>query len=126
MSTSGGRELANLKYLNVLQMASAAHTVTGQTANLDTSITSQLLILANISAVSGTSPTLSFNLYQVGFDAVLYPIISSSVFSAAGQWIVSVGVGASSNFTVGNVMLINYVIGGTTPSFTFSLNVLGR
>lgn len=81
----------------------------------------------NVTAASGTSPTLTPFLEVLGGDGVWYPVWTHAALTAAGQVVAAVGPMASSNPAVftGQARL-RLETGGTTPSFTLSASVNGQ
>lgn len=111
----------------VLNQASAAQTASGNSANLSVGNLSELAIGVNVTAVSGTSPTLNLYLDVIGADGVTYEgIWASAQVTAVGQVTASVGAGLATNQAFGSVVVFRWVVGGTTPSFTFSASILGK
>jgi hypothetical protein len=80
----------------------------------------------NITVKSGTSPTLQFFIDRIGADAVAYNIWSSSVISVIGQISTSIGSGFSTNQSFGSLIQVRWVIAGTTPSWTYSVSIIGK
>ena len=81
-------------------------------------------LFVNVSAVSGTSPTLNVYLDTLGGDGVWYTIASSPQITAVGQTILSIGPGLSNQNIFNYLVRVRYVLGGTTPSFTLSVSMV--
>jgi hypothetical protein len=111
---------------NVLSVSSAAITTTTTSADLQVGACEELAIDVNISAVAGTSPTYTLQINRKGLDGVYYPIYTGTAQTAAGKISLSLGSGASTNVAFGNVIQIVETIGGTTPSITRSISVIGK
>jgi len=111
----------------VLTQASAAQTANGNSATLTVGPFKELQVAVNITAVAGTTPTLTLAVDTLGADGVWYTgIYTSASLTAAGQVIASLGIGASTNVSFGATVRLRWVIGGTTPSFTFSASIIGK
>ncbi len=109
----------------VLNQASAAQTASGMSATLAAGAYRELLVAVNVSAVAGTSPTLTLALDSLGADGVWYTLWTSASITAVGQTIASLGVEAATNTAFGTNVRLRWTIGGTTPSFTFSASITG-
>jgi len=111
----------------VLTQASAAQTTSGASANLPVAGFRELLVAVNVTAVAGTTPTLMLAIDSLGADGVWYTGLWTSVsITAAGQTIASLGVSATTNVAFGATVRLRWTIGGTTPSFTFSVSIIGK
>jgi hypothetical protein len=114
-------------FVSLLTQASAAKTASGNTADLSVGQLIDLLVLANITAVSGTSPTLQFFVDVKGPDNIYYQLPRATpTLNAVSQDIVAIGPGLAIPYGFGNTVRVRWVIGGTSPSFTFSLSVIGK
>ena len=109
----------------LLNQASAAQTASGMSATLAVGNYRELLVAVNVSAVAGTTPTLTLALDSLGADGVWYTLWTSASITAVGQTIASLGVGAATNTAFGTSVRLRWTIGGTTPSFTFSASITG-
>jgi len=110
----------------VLNQASAAQTASGMSPTLAVGAYRELLVAVNVSAVAGTSPTLTLAVDSLGADGVWYTLWTSAAMTAVGQTLASLGVEASTNTAFGASVRLRWTIGGTTPSFTFSASITGR
>jgi len=110
----------------VLTQANAAQTVSGASANLPVAGYRELLVAANVTAVAGTTPTLTLVFDSLGADGVWYTLWTSAAVTAVGQTVAHLGVGAATNVAFGTTVRVRWTIGGTTPSFTFSLSMIGK
>ena len=110
----------------VLNQASAAQTANGNTANLSVSQYHELAVGVNITAVTGTSPSMTLNVDTLGADGIWYTIYTSSAQTAAGAVVTSIGAGLATNQSFGQTIRLRWTITGTTPSFTFSASILGK
>lgn len=119
------RERANT---DITVLSSAARTATGQSADQTNHNARGLHLVIDVTAVSGTSPTLVVTIQ--GKDALsgkYYTVLASASITAVGTTVLRVGPGltAAANTVANDIMprtwRIDYTIGGTTPSFTFSV-----
>lgn len=97
-------------------LASAARTATG-TADIGDAVASfdTVDVFIDVTAVSGTSPTMTVT-YQSSVDGgtTWFDGVASTAITATGRQVLSI------TSKVGSRARLSYVIGGTTPSFTFS------
>lgn len=100
--------------------ASAAATATGQTAGFPTGYQERVCIFVDITAVSGTTPSMTVNVEWSNDNANWFQADTADSFTAATaaqkkvKEFVAKGLYARLNFT----------ISGTTPSFTFAATAL--
>ncbi len=80
----------------------------------------------NVTAATGTSPTLDLYLDRQGADGVWYNVWHPTQITAAGAASTSVGPGCATGEVLTGYLRLRWVVGGTTPSFTFSASVVGR
>ena len=111
--------------------ASAARTVTGQTdgpMNHDNARGVHLVL--DITAASGTTPTLDVKVQRWDKESAKYVDLPSGAFvqkttTGTDDLIIYPGVAETANRSVSDAMSENWravwTIGGTTPSFTFSI-----
>jgi hypothetical protein len=111
----------------------ATATVTGATASGSTGSDLQLgpftelAIDISVTARTGTSPTLQFFLDRKGADGVSYNVWSSSPITVAAiQVSASIGAGLASPQSFGSLGIFRWVLGGTSPNFTFSYSIIGK
>ncbi len=109
----------------VLNQASATQTTSGMSGTLAVGAYRELLVAVNVSAVAGTTPTLTLAVDSLGADGVWYTLWTSAAMTAVGQTIASLGVEAATNMAFGTSVRLRWTIGGTTPSFTFSASITG-
>lgn len=119
-------------------LASAARTTGSTTDQLLVDRFSSIAILVDVTVVSGTSPTLNVYLQNLMPDGTTWSDIGSmNQITATGKYAMGQLPGGNSTFTVvtgslaagtqrtfplGAKIRIQYVIGGTSPSFTFSIH----
>jgi len=123
---SGNPYAAVVSGATVLAQASAAQTTNGVSANLPVAGYRELLVAANVTAVAGTTPTLTLALDSLGADGVWYTLWTSAAVTAVGQTVAHLGVGAATNVAFGATVRLRWTMGGTTPSFTFSASIIGK
>ena len=112
---------------NLLTQASAVYTASGGSGSITVPLAVEMLAVdANVTAASGTSPTLTFYLERQGSDGVWYQVWASSAITAAGTASTSVGPGCTVGAVLTGMVRLRWVIAGTTPSFTFSASMVGR
>jgi hypothetical protein len=108
--------------------AAGSGSVTG--TQLDTQQAKGCLVFINISAISGTSPTLTVMLK--GLDSTsgtAYTVLASAALTATGLTVLRVypGLTAAANAVANDVTpvasRIDYTIGGTTPSVTATISM---
>lgn len=111
-------------------LSSAARTTTGSSADFYTGTPSGLYVFLNITAASGTTPTLDVKLQ--GKDPVsgqYFDLPAASFTQKTGtgfDWllihpeITTVTANKQVSTATTNNMRLVYTIGGTTPSFTFT------
>lgn len=130
-STDAAGNIASLCFVadatTVLNQASAAKTISGTTGDLNVGAFKELLLGFNITTASGTSPTLQFSMDIKGPDGVYYPAWTGSQYTTQPQKVlVPIGPGLTVNTAFGSTVRFNWTIGGTTPSWTFSLWIQGK
>lgn len=117
--------LTLLSGVNVFGVASGAGTYVGQFQNLSHR---GLKLSINITAISGTTPTLTVTI--LGKDPVsgaTYVILASAALNATGETVLTVypGVTVAANLSVSDVLpptfVIQAVVGGTGPSVTATI-----
>lgn len=106
--------------------AATARTATGN----GTAITlpddiAELFIGLDITAVSGTSPTLVLQVQQQDANGVWQTLAATSSLNTVTTATLHLPAG-SFVLLGGGQMRIRWVIGGTTPSFTFRVGIHGR
>lgn len=86
----------------------------------------QLALDVNVSALTGTSPSVTFVLNRKGADGVYYPIWTSAAQTAVGKLSTSAGISAPINHCVGSVMRLDWMVAGTSVSLTFTASLIGK
>jgi hypothetical protein len=111
---SFGPNNAEVLGTSVVLAPAAARTATGSGAAVDTGHHSTLHLLLDITAASGTSPTLTVSVEQ-SHDGTTWRA-HSSFAAATGATTERKNFGAIDRYA-----RATWTIGGTTPSFTFSV-----
>ena len=110
--------------------ASAAETVTGSVAFRNDVGAKGIHLVLDITAASGTTPTLDVKLQRFDETSGKYVDLPSAAFAqktgvGTADLTVYPGIAETANVSVSDVLSENlkavWTIGGTTPSFTFSL-----
>lgn len=110
----------------VLNQSAITETANGNTTNLSVGSLSELALDFNISAASGTSPTLNLYMDRLGTDGNWYTIWSSAQVTAVSTVSTSLGAGTTTNVSFSSTVRVRWAIGGTTPSFTFTISLIGK
>lgn len=119
MPATRKRDSTFVPYAEETPVASAARTATGQSPTLSGyGAADRLLLQINVTAVSGTTPTLTLTLEDTLDNVNWRPaVVSSASITATGTYWVPLQAGV--NFA--DRIRFKWTIGGTTPSFTFSV-----
>ena len=110
----------------LLNQASAAQTVNGNSNDLDVSLCRVIILDINITAVSGTSPVIQFFIERKDANGnynIIYQPASINTVSVLPQTIGPLG---STKESLGSTIRLRWTITGTTPSFTFSASIVGK
>jgi len=110
---------------NVLNGTSAAHTTSSNFGDLDVGKCRRIAVDINITAVSGTSPTIQFFVERKDVNGIYYQLWSSNAVSAANPISTTIGAFATINQALGATVRLRWTITGTSPSFTFSASITG-
>jgi hypothetical protein len=78
------------------------------------------------SFTGGSSPSITFTLYRIGADGVLYSIYSGTAITAAGQLSVSVGPGLATAASLGSQIQLNWTVSGSPTAVTGSISLIGK
>lgn len=113
-----GQGIALLAPVSNVDKASSAVTTTGNTGTIADDFGCGLSALINITAVSGTTPTMDLIL-QESYDngTTWQDVYHCPRFSATTTFAVP-------NMIIGGRRRWSYIIAGTTPSFTFSITTM--
>lgn len=110
----------------VLNQSSAAQTTNGSSGDLGVGFYDLLAVDLNISAASGTTPTLNIYVDRKGVDGNYYNVWAAGQVSGSGTISTTIGAGAATDQDFGETARLRWVVGGTTPSFTFSASITGK
>lgn len=100
-------------------LASAARTASGESGVIDLGFADEAIVFLDVTAASGTSPTLDVKIQVADPNGAYYDLASFAQKTAAGREAKQIA-----NF--GQNAKIVYTIGGTTPSFTFSVTAISK
>ncbi|GAC1306439.1 MAG: hypothetical protein NVSMB19_18600 [Vulcanimicrobiaceae bacterium] len=113
--------------------AATVLTASGQSGNLAVGGFRELAVLVNVTAASGTSPSIAFvvEMNDSAGSGAWYPLLSAPAITAVGLASYSIGSGFPSSTTsadaaFGDTVRVRYVVTGTTPSFTSQVTVIGK
>ena len=107
-------------------LASQTTSTNADSGSLDVTKYRETLVLCNITAATGTTPTIQFFVESLGSDGIWYAIYSSSTINGVATVVKSIGSGQSSATSLGNTIRLRWAITGTTPSFTFSASIIAK
>jgi hypothetical protein len=111
----------------ILNQASAAVSTSGNSDDLDVSLVKKIAFDANITAQSGTSPTVRFFVDRKGADGNYYQIYDSGVISALTSVSTTIGPKCDITEVLGFTVRIRWTIGGSaSPTKTLSISIQGR
>jgi hypothetical protein len=122
----------NLKVTNggggsttILNQTSSVQNADGNSADLSVSAFKELAIDINVTALTGTNPTIQFFIDRKGVDGIYYQIWNSASINAASAASDSVGPGLNRAQSLGTTIRFRWVIGGTgNPTVTFSASLI--
>jgi hypothetical protein len=125
--------------IRTLVRAAGATGVSGNSGNINTAGYRQIMALINLTAISGTSPTISWYL-KVSDDGgtTFYTVLVTGNLTTPGQAVLALGPGianggaagpssiASAGLVVTDVIQIGWTVGGTAPSANFTITLIGQ
>lgn len=100
--------------------ASAAATATGQTGAFDVGHQDFISVMADVTAVSGTTPSMTLTVEWSPDGSTWYQGDTADTFTA----LTAAGKKVKTFQVKGVLARVVYTISGTTPSFTFSLTTI--
>lgn len=127
----GGGLKTEINPTELVLLPAAARTATVVTPDQTNNNGRGCHLIVDVTAASGTSPTLTVSIE--GKDPAsgkYYTILSSAAIAAIGTYVLRVypGETVAANAAASDVLprtwRVNAVIGGTTPSFTFSVGAV--
>jgi hypothetical protein len=81
----------------------------------------------NVTAKTGTNPTLNLSLDQLGADGVWYSLYAPTQLTDVGVVTQTIGPRMETTKMFGSIVRLSWVVGGTaTPKFTFTASILGK
>lgn len=102
-------------------LTSAARTTSGNSADVTIYNGAKLAVFLDVTAVSGTSPTLDVSVkVKDPASGKYFEVAAFTQKTAVGSEAVFIGGGADVEFPT-RTFRVEYTIGGTDPSFTFSI-----
>jgi hypothetical protein len=127
-----------MPFANLINMPSSVVTVSGGFGGGAGSIVfplsfavpfdiNQLAVDINITAVSGTTPSITFFVDRIGADGNWYQLAPAAfpAQTAVGTLSVSLGPG-DTGAAMTQQIRFRWVVSGTGPSFTFSASIIGH
>jgi hypothetical protein len=114
-----GQTLNGLSEVSVL--TSASRTASGNTASIDVSKYKEAIVFLDVTAVSGTTPTLDVK-FQVQ-DPVSLKWFDVAELTFTQATVVTSQMKSKANLIGSNLRCV-YTIGGAAPSFTFSVGLI--
>lgn len=121
-----GRVVDTLEVVTLLNLASAARTVSTTEGPYAANNLSRVAFDVNVSAVAGVGPSMTLFIERQGADSVWYPIYTSPAVTAARTVSTSVGQGMTVAQSLASNIRVRYDITGTNASFTFSASLVGK
>jgi hypothetical protein len=114
--------MANLAAIQPGQVTHAT-TVVGP---FSTAAVTNVQVGVNVTAVAGTSPSLSLFFEVLGADGVWYAVWKPTAVTAAGQTVTTIGPAAATGAVFSAEGRLRLALSGTTPKFTLSADVHGH
>jgi len=112
---TSGNLVSRMASTTVTLHTSGAETTTGNGTNFTVGQFQEAIVMLSCTAASGTTPTLNAKLQT--FDGSVWYDIPDSAFTQ----LTGTGSQAIKVNTFGSIMRVVWTLGGTTPSFTFSV-----
>lgn len=116
-----GNTLKGVQEITVL--ASSARTSSGNTAEIDIGNYKEAVIFLDVTAFSGTSPTLDVKFQTQDPVSLKWFDVTELTFAQATG---VVGEMKSKSGMLGSKLRCVYTLGGTSPSFTFSVGLIAK
>ena len=110
----------------VWSQSPTVQTSAGSTADLPVGSYSELAVDINLTALSGSSPTLQIFIERKGADDTYYPIWQSVTLSTTTMISTTIGAGMAIAQGFGTTIRLRWAPGGTSPSATFSGSIIGK
>lgn len=109
--------------------ASTPITASGNSGPLTVGNFAEIAVDVNITAKTGTTPTVEFFVDRLGVDSVYYNIYDSGVVSNTAPTTKSdsIGAGLNVNKSFAGTIQFRWVIGGSSsPGYTYSVSLQGK
>lgn len=109
--------------------ASTAISASGNSGPLTVGNFAEIAVDVNITAKTGTTPTVEFFVDRLGVDGIYYNIYDSGVVSNTAPTTKSdsIGAGLNVNKTFAGTIQFRWVIGGSaSPGYTYSVSLVGK
>ena len=84
---------------------------------------SAIMVGIDVTAASGTSPSLQPYLEIEGTDGVWYEVWKPTAITAAGQTVATIGADEANPAVFAANARLRFEVTGTTPSFTLSVSI---
>lgn len=110
----------------VYDLPSGPITANGNSADFDVSDLHELAVVVDVTAATGTTPTLDIYVESKDANGVYYTLWHPAQIVAAGLVSTSIGDGLATNQAIGDTVRVRWAVTGTTPSFTTSISVEGK
>lgn len=108
----------------VTLLAASTETASGAGAGVAVGTLRELLVVLNVTAASGTSPSLTVEIdSSVDGGTTWVKLQTFAAVTAVGVAQISLGAPSAA---FGNLIRASWTVSGTTPSFTFSVLAVGK
>lgn len=107
---------------HIVLQASAAQTATGNSSAVEVGEYTEALVTLNCTAASGTTPTMTVKVQTSDDKGTTWYDLPSGGFTQ----LTAAGKQALQITCFGDYIRALWTIGGSTPSFTFVMNVTGK
>ena len=104
----------------------ASITATFTSGDINVGDLTELAVDVSTTVVTGTTPTLDIFVDRKGTDGVYYNIYHPTQVTTVTTSSGTLGVGAGTNVSLGSLIRLRLVVGGTTPSFTLTVSLIGK
>lgn len=119
--------VATRRFVTVLAVAgTASYTASATTPDLAADGYSELKVDFNITALSGTSPSITIGVDAKGADGIYYNLWTSPAKTAAAAVSVNIGAGMEVAKGFGSLVRVTWTITGTSPSITMTYSVTAK
>lgn len=97
----------------------------GASADLAVGASRELAVDVNLTQIGGTGPTITFKLSRKGADGIYYAVWTSAAMSAVGVASTSVGMGATTPASFGDIVQWSWTIAGVSPTASWTASIKG-